>query len=191
MDYLTIFLVAIGLSFDSFAVSVSSGLIIKKIDILNAIKIALSLSLFQALLPVIGWYIGAEVVEYIKDYDHWIAFLLLLFIGGKMIYDSLKPGDEEKKFNPLHFLTLITLSVATSIDALAVGFSFGLIKINIWITVLIIGLVTFLFSMTGILFGKKTGQRFGKKMEILGGIILIGIGIKILVEHSLDHGYLS
>lgn len=189
MEYITILLVAIGLSFDSFAISVSSGLIIKKIDLFNAMKIAFSLAFFQALFPVIGWYIGTEVVEYIKDYDHWAAFLLLLLIGCKMIYDNLRSGSEDKKFNPLHFGTLIALSVATSIDALAVGFSFGLIDINIWLTALIIGFVTFAFSMLGIFLGKRTEGRFGKRMEILGGIILIGIGIKILIEHSIAHGY--
>ncbi|MDP4188182.1 MAG: manganese efflux pump MntP family protein [Bacteroidota bacterium] len=183
MGFLSIFLIAVGLCFDSFAVSVSSGIVLNKIKFSDASKIAGSLAFFQATMPVLGWFAGYQVKDYIASFDHWIAFFLLLFLGVKMIYESLKSKDEPINFNPLDFKVLITLSIATSIDALLVGVSFAFLRINIAESAVIIGAVTFIISMVGILFGKKTGNKFGKKMEILGGLILIGIGVKILIEH--------
>ncbi|HNY06572.1 MAG TPA: manganese efflux pump MntP family protein [Bacteroidales bacterium] len=180
-----IFILAIGLSFDSFAVSISSGLSLNKISFFNACKIAFSLSFFQALMPLIGWFIGSQVKNYMLAFDHWIAFGLLFLLGIKMIYESIEAwkNGEEKKFNPLNFYVLIGMSLATSIDALAVGLSFALLGVHIIIASFIIGAVTFIISMTGILVGKKTGGRFGKQMEIIGGLILMGIGLKILIQH--------
>ncbi len=182
MEILTIFLIAIGLCFDSFAVSVSTGLIIKDIKISQTLKVATFLGFFQALMPFLGWLVGKKLKEYIANFDHWIAFALLLIIGGKMIFESMK-NEEEKTFNPLKIIVLIGISIATSIDAFVVGITFGLLNISILLAVLIIGFVTFSVGILGIYIGRKTGNRFGNKMEIFGGIVLILIGIKILIEH--------
>jgi len=185
MIFITIILIAIGLCFDSFAVSVSSGIAIQKIKFFDATKIAFSLALFQGGMPILGWLIGEKLKDYLNIYDHWIAFILLSILGLKMIFESLKKEEEQKCFNPLNFWVLIGMSIATSIDALVVGFSIAFIDLPILISGFIIGAVTFIASMLGILFGKKTGNRFGKKMEILGGLILIGLGLKILLEHTI------
>lgn len=183
MDLLTIFLIAISLSFDSFAVSVTSGMVHQKISFFNATKIAFSLAVFQGLMPVLGWIIGSGIKEYVIKYDHWLAFGLLLILGLKMIWDSIRARNEKTSFNPLKIWVLISISIATSIDALVVGLSFGFIGTKIIEAVIIIGSVTFIISMLGIRFGKSAGIKLGKIMEILGGIILIAIGTKILIQH--------
>lgn len=182
MDYIIIFLVAVGLCFDTFAVSISSGIAKQEIVFKDALKIALTLAFFQSAMPLAGWSLGEQVKQYISEFDHWIAFGILVVLGIKMILESFK-NEDEKEFNPLNPWILISMAIATSLDALAVGISFSMISIPILISVLIIGFVTFIASMLGILFGKKTGKSFGKKIEIAGGIILIAIGTKILIEH--------
>jgi manganese efflux pump family protein len=184
MHILTIILIAIGLSFDTFAVSISSGVILPRITFREGIRIAVVLALFQALMPLIGWSAGKGIVSYAKDFDHWIAFILLTGLGAKMIYESFGK-DEEKRVNPLDLKVRISMAIATSIDALIVGFSFAFLEYRILLSTFVIGSVTFIVSMLGLLFGKKVGARLGKQMEIIGGIILIGIGIKILIEHTL------
>lgn len=183
MDLISIFLIAIGLSFDSFAVSVSSGLILRKIVFRDAVKIAFSLAFFQGMMPLAGWLIGLSIKEYVRETDHWIAFGLLTLLGAKMIYESIGSKEKQSSFNPMKIWVLIGISLATSIDALVVGVTFGFIEVKIISSVLIIGSVTFIISMLGILAGKTTSSKLGKKMEILGGIILIGIGVKILISH--------
>ncbi|MDO9511316.1 MAG: manganese efflux pump MntP family protein [Bacteroidales bacterium] len=183
MGLFFIILLAIGLSFDTFAVSVSSGLVMKRITFFNATKIAFSLAVFQAGLPILGWFLGSEFKEYLAIYDHWIAFILLAILGLKMIYESITATETEMRFNPLNFWMLMGLSLATSIDALVVGFSFAFIEIHILLAAFIIGIITFIASMLGILLGKKTGSKFGKQMELVGGLILIALGTKILIEH--------
>jgi len=183
MELFTIILIAIGLSFDTFAVSVSSGLILKKIDFLNATKIAITLAIFQAAMPLIGWLAGSEIKDYATGFDHWIAFGILGLLGGKMIYESFKNEPELRTFNPLDIRVMIGMAIATSIDALIVGFSFALLNYKIIISVGIIGVVTYIVAMLGMLFGKKIGARLGRRMEILGGVMLILIGLKILYEH--------
>jgi putative Mn2+ efflux pump MntP len=184
VEFVTIFLIAIGLCFDSFAVSVSSGLMMKHIKFSDAMKISFSLAFFQGLMPLIGWMAGHSISEYLSNYDHWIAFGLLFIIGVRMIWESRK-ADDKKTLNPLNIWYIIYMSIATSIDALIVGISFAFIKTDIYTSIIIIGSVTFVAAMLGIFFGKKAGLRFGKKMEVLGGIILIVIGLKILIEHLL------
>jgi len=183
MQLLTIFLIAIGLSFDTFAVSVSSGLILKKIDFFNASRIAVTLAVFQAAMPVIGWFAGSEIKNYARDFDHWIAFGILALLGGKMIYESFRTDPENRSFNPLDIKVMIAMAIATSIDALIVGFSFALLDFKILVSVGIIGVVTYIVAMLGMLFGKKIGARMGRRMEMLGGVMLILIGVKILFEH--------
>jgi manganese efflux pump family protein len=182
MHLIEILLIAIGLSFDTFAVSVSSGLCIKDINFRQAVRIAIVLAFFQAIMPLIGWAGGVQIESYVSEVDHWIAFGLLALLGLKMIIDCLS-DNRDNKLNPLMLRVLITMAIATSIDALIVGLSFAFIKTNIVSAILIIGFVTFIFSMTGMLAGKKVGGKLGTRMEILGGIILIAIGLKVLVSH--------
>jgi putative Mn2+ efflux pump MntP len=182
MTVFTLLVLALSLSFDSFAVSVSSGLMKKQIVFKQAIRIAFFLAFFQALMPVLGWLGGVTIRQYIEPIDHWVAFSILLIIGLKMVFESFK-SDENKTLDPLRLRTILSMAFATSIDALAVGISFALIKVNLIMAVAIIGSVTFIVSMLGILLGKKCSARFGKPLEALGGIMLIAIGVKIVLEH--------
>jgi len=186
MEILTVLFLAIGLSFDSFAVSVCSGLNLPHIRFFQATKIAIFLAIFQAFMPLIGWLVGNSIKSLIEPVDHWIAFGLLSLIGGKMIIESFISTEEREIKNPLHIRVILLLSLATSIDALAVGFSFATLLEKILLAVFIIGAVTFLASMLGILLGKKTGPKINKYAEILGGLILIIIGSKILIQHLLQ-----
>ena len=183
MGVITLFIIAIGLSFDSFAVSVSSGIIRNRIIFIDASKIALSLAVFQGSMPLIGWLLGRTISKSITTFDHWIAFGLLGLLGLRMIISGLRGNKEDKIVDPLKPLVLLSLSLATSIDALVVGVSFAFLEVRMVLAVLIIGSVTFIASMVGILSGKKIGNRLGGRMEVLGGIILLFIGVKILVEH--------
>ena len=185
MHLAEILFVAAGLAADSFAVSVSSGAIINKMRFRHAMRIALFFSFFQALFPWIGWSIGSIANDAFCAVDHWIAFVMLCFIGGKMIYESRSLNKEEKSSDPLNLYVLISLSIATSIDALAVGFTFSFLDIAIIGPVLIIGGVTFFFSLAGTYVGSTWGHVFEDKVELIGGLILIGIGFKILLEHTL------
>jgi putative Mn2+ efflux pump MntP len=182
MDLITIIFIAIGLSMDSFAVSVSNGLSIKNLRFNNALIIAMLLSIFQGLMPVIGWSFGIGVEKYIKEIDHWVAFILLGIIGAKMLYEGVT-NNKERQIVVLNLPTIIIQSIATSIDALIIGISFALLGWSIILPAIIIGITTFLFSMTGMRIGKEIGPKFGKSAAIIGGITLIGIGTKILIEH--------
>ncbi|MDD5766583.1 MAG: manganese efflux pump MntP family protein [Candidatus Marinimicrobia bacterium] len=183
MDFITIFLLAIGLSMDAFAVAISCGLTLKPPKMRNALRLSGSFGAFQALMPVIGWALGQTLAKYIQNVDHWIAFVLLVFIGGKMIYESLDKDSCENHIDPSNNKVLLTLSIATSIDALAVGVTFAFLQFNIIFPVLYIGITTFCITLLGVYIGKKIGGMLGKKVEIFGGLVLIGIGAKILIEH--------
>jgi len=183
MELVSIILLALGLSVDSFAASVCCGLTIKKIHFFQAFKIAFFLALFQGGMPVVGWFTGWELKDLIKDFDHWIAFTLLAGIGSKMIYESLTCKEKNSSFNPLKLIVLLGISVATSIDALVIGLSLALVDVVIWFPAIIIGGVTFVVSMLGMLLGKKIGSKMSRKFEIAGGIVLIAIGLRILIEH--------
>jgi putative Mn2+ efflux pump MntP len=178
----TVFL-AVGLAADAFAVSLSSGLTIRNMKINKALKIAMFFGGFQALMPLIGWIAGLSFRGWISSFDHWVAFALLSFIGGRMIYESTQEEDSEKKFNPLDSYTLLTLAVATSLDALAVGIGFSVLKTSILAAVTVIGLITFFLSFIGVFLGHKFGDVFQNKIEMFGGFVLIVIGCKILFEH--------
>jgi manganese efflux pump family protein len=183
MEFLTVLLIAISLSFDTFAVSVSSGLVLRQIDFWKATRIALTLAVFQALMPLIGWIAGTGIKDMAENFDHWIAFGILTLLGGKMIWESFKSDPEERSFNPLDPKVMVGMAIATSIDALVVGFSFALLNYHILFSIGLIGLVTYVVAMLGMLFGKKVGARNGRRMEILGGIMLFLIGLKILLQH--------
>lgn len=182
-DIITYLLIGIGLSFDSFAVSVTFGVVRNEIRFIQGVVVASSLALFQALFPLVGWFVGRTLHTWLESIDHWIAFSLLAFIGLRMITEGLSKRAVSNDFNPLHWKIILGVSVATSIDALAVGLSFGFLKTNMVIPVLIIGAITFLAAMTGMLFGKKIPGDKSHRTIVIGGIILIAIGIKILVEH--------
>ncbi len=186
MQTFQIIFIAIGLAADAFAVSVSSGAIIEKLRLRHAMRIALFFGFFQGLMPWIGWKVGNLASDLIRSVDHWLAFFILCFIGGKMIYESRKLEEEiEKTINPLNIYVLFTLAIATSIDALAVGLTFSFLSVSIVEPVIIIGIVTFIFSLAGTYIGEFFGHIFEDKIELAGGLILIGIGTKILIEHTL------
>ena len=183
MDLITITFIAFGLAMDAFAVSITSGITIKQLRIHNALKVAVFFGSFQAIMPIVGWLAGLSLRDFISGVDHWIAFGLLSLIGCKMIYESMKMESGDKAINPLNVYVLLMLSVATSIDALAVGVSFAFLKVSIVTPIIVIGIVTFGLSLLGVFVGDRFGRFFEKKIEIAGGLILIGIGIKIVVEH--------
>jgi putative Mn2+ efflux pump MntP len=176
-------LIAIGLSMDAFAVSIAKGITVDKNRRRSAIMLAVLFGGFQALMPAIGWLAGLGLKDVIMSIDHWIAFGLLGFIGVKMIFDSTK--DDEDRENNVTLVMALTLAVATSIDALMVGLSFAFLETSILVPVLIIGLVTFGLSLVGFEFGSRMGTLFGKRVQVVGGLILIFIGIQILAEHIL------
>ena len=170
---------------DTFAISIASGFTIKRLRVGHALRIALFFGAFQAIMPLIGWLVGLSLRDLISEFDHWIAFILLAVIGLKMIYESFKLQSDKKQFDPLQIDVLLMLSLATSIDALAVGVTFAFLKIAIISPVLIIGLITFGTSFVGVFIGERFGHIFESKLELIAGLILIAIGLKILLEHLL------
>lgn len=184
MSVLEICLVGLGLAADAFAVAMCKGVEMKKLVLKYAIVIALFFGIFQAAMPLIGWAVASTFEEYITAYDHWIAFGLLLLLGGKMIWDSFKKEEKEEQ-KPLNigFKTLLLMALATSIDALAVGVTFAFLQVNVWLAVALIGCITFVLSLIGVAIGVKLGDKFEKKAEFVGGLILVLIGVKILLEH--------
>ncbi|MDD4984620.1 MAG: manganese efflux pump MntP family protein [Dehalococcoidales bacterium] len=185
-NLLSIFLVAIGLSADCFAVALSGGISRKNHSWPRRLHVSFSFGLFQALMPVLGWLAGRTVVEFIADYDHWIAFALLAIVSGIMLWESFRPErSQDKEIDITKGLLLITLSVATSIDALAVGLSFAFLKVNIGVASLTIGAVAFLVTMIGFVVGKRASKMIGKRAKTLGGIILLAIAFRILLSHIL------
>ena len=185
MGFLELFLIAVGLSADAFSVSVCKGLNMRKLNLKHAYVIALFFGVFQAVMPLLGYLLGTGFSEYIERFDHWIAFVLLAFIGGKMAVEAFGEKDEEteEKTDTLSMGELTILAVATSIDALAVGITFAFLKVNILPSVLLIGVTTFALSLGGVMLGNRFGAKYKSKAEIAGGVILILIGLKILLEH--------
>ena len=179
-----IIVIALGLALDAFAVSLGAGAVGRIGNHRGAVRLAFHFGLFQFLMPILGWYFGYKIEPLVKNVDDWIAFILLFYIGVKMIWDSYKPVGEFRK-DPSKGKEMVLLSVATSIDALVVGFSLAILMISVWYPAFIIGVVTALLSITGIYLGKIIGSKIGKKMEIVGGLIIIGIGLKILISHLI------
>ncbi|MCX6253266.1 MAG: manganese efflux pump MntP family protein [Bacteroidia bacterium] len=185
MDYFTILAIALGLSFDTFAVSLSYGVIRNNILFRQAIRVATVLAVFQGGLTVAGYFLGSVISNALKTMDHWIALGLLAFLGIKMIVEGLKNNSFEGTKDFSSMIVLFTIALGTSIDAFAVGISFALLDVKIWESGILIGIVTFLASMIAIKIGKSAGERLGSKVEIIGGLILIAIGLKIFLEHVL------
>lgn len=181
MSLVEVFLIGVGVSMDAFAVSICKGLSLKKLTIKQSIIIALYFSIFQALMPLIGFFLGTAFESFITDIDHWLAFILLGLIGINMLREAF--SQQEEINDKLDFKTMLLLSVATSIDALAIGITFAFLQTNIWINILIIGITTLIISFIGVNMGHKFGAKHQKGAEILGGFILILMGIKILLEH--------
>jgi putative Mn2+ efflux pump MntP len=188
MSIASLLMIAVGLAMDAFAVSITSGITIKNCGLRHALLIAFFFGGFQALMPAVGWLAGLTLKSSIMAFDHWVAFALLSAIGGKMIYESTVLEKAERECTVLTFHVLLGLSVATSIDALAVGVTFAVLDVVIAGPIIVIGLVTFALSFLGVWLGKRMGRFFEEKIEIAGGLILIGIGMKILVEHVFFGG---
>jgi len=183
VDFATVIIVALGLAMDAFAVSIASGVIIRRNRLKKALLFGCMFGGFQMLMPVLGWAAGYGFRSFIAEIDHWIAFALLFIIGSKMIYEAAKFDRIKLSGTDMTVMVLLGLSMATSIDALAVGISFAFLEVNIFMPVLVIGIITFVLSFAGILIGSSYGARFEKKIEVLGGIVLIGMGFKILLDH--------
>jgi putative Mn2+ efflux pump MntP len=183
MDLISVVLIAFGLAIDAFTVSVTYGISITN-TLKNALKIALSFGIFQAVMPIVGWLAGLTVVNFVEKFSHWITFCILCCVGIKMIYESrksssfLEGGDKSCIDNYKLFL----LAIATSIDALAIGFAFAFLEITIAFPILIIGLITFILSVVGFSIGDKLTRLFGKRVEVIAGVVLIGVGIRILLK---------
>lgn len=182
MKILEIFLIGIGLAMDAFAVSICKGLSINKIDIKKICMVGAYFGIFQAIMPLLGYFFAKGFECFVVQIDHWIAFILLLFIGISMIKEAFSNKNEEKN-DDISFKTMIILALATSIDALAIGITFAFLKVNILISATVIGVTTFIISSIGVIIGSRFGDMFGNKAKFLGGIILISIGVKILLEH--------
>ena len=190
MDFLTLFLIAVGLSMDAFAVSICKGLSLGRAPLGKCTIVGLWFGGFQALMPIIGYFVGTSFRSAIENFDHWIAFGLLAIIGVNMIREALGKEEEEEgcaecEKRALSARSMFPLAVATSIDALAVGVSFAFLDVEIWSSVTCIGITTFVLSGVGMKLGSRFGARYKSKAELAGGIILIAIGLKILLEHTL------
>lgn len=185
MNFAELFLIAVGLSADAFSVSVCKGLNMRKLNLKHAYIISLFFGIFQAVMPLLGYLLGTGFSKYIERFDHWTAFVLLAFIGGKMVIEAIreKNSGNNEKTDTLKISELTVLSIATSIDALAVGITFAFLKVNILPSVLLIGVTTFALSLGGVLLGNRFGAKYKNKAEIAGGTILVLIGLKILLEH--------
>ena len=185
-SFYSILIIALGLSADCFAVALSYSIAAGRFTIGEFFRFPLAFGIFQALMIVIGWLAGRTVIDFISSYDHWLAFGLLAFIGGRMLWEAFREEDGEKaKKNLNSWLTLLALSIATSIDSLAVGLSFAFLKTDILPAAVTVGLTAFVITVIAQLIGNKVGALVGKRAEIVGGLILIGIGVKILLEHLL------
>lgn len=183
MEFITITIIAFALATDAFAVAIASGTVYVQLKIKHALRIALFFGGFQAVMPLIGSSAALTVKSHIENFDHWLAFAILFAVGIKMIYESFKIKPRNESFNPSNIAVLLILSVATSIDALAVGVTLSLITTSVIAAAIIIGLITFLLSYVGVFIGSRFGHFFENKIEALGGIVLIIIGLKILVQH--------
>jgi len=183
MGFAELFLIAVGLSMDAFAVSVCKGLGMRRIDVRVALVLALLFGGFQGLMPVVGWFLGSQLLWLIEPVDHWIAFCLLGFIGAKMIWDALHEDDEVEEVTGVAWGEFLMLAVATSIDALAVGLSFAALSVDIVPAALLIFATTFVLSLVGVAVGNFFGARYQAPAQVVGGVVLIGIGVKTLLEH--------
>ncbi len=183
MDAITLTGLALALAMDAFAVALGTGAVLSRLTGRHLFRLGFHFGLFQALMPVIGWLAGLTIIQWVEAWDHWIAFSLLAIIGGRMIYEAFSDEENTDDRDPTKGLSLVLLSIATSIDALAVGFSLSVIGVSIWMPALVIGLVAGILTIVGMLLGGRIGDRWGSRVEIFGGLVLIALGVKILIEH--------
>ena len=186
MGFISLFIVALGLAVDSFAVSVCTGVVTPALRVRKALRVGIVLGLIQGLAPVIGGLFGLSIKNLIHSIDHWAAFVLLTLVGSKMIWDGARKKTSLARGNMLRMRTLITIGIATSIDAVVVGIGFGLVGVNLLQAGLIVGFVTFLIATLGVLLGARFSQLTRYRLEIVAGLVLIGIGVRILVEHLVN-----
>ncbi len=183
-DVYTLILLSVGLAMDAFSVALVTGFGLGKVRLEDSLKVSGLFGLAHVVMPVIGWFLGSTVIDVIQRWDHWIAFVLLGFVGGKMLKEGL--DDEVESINAsdlLSFVSLLMFTVAVSIDALAVGLSFSVQGLSIWVPSLYMGVGTLLFTFLGLSIGNRTGQRFGKRAQVFGGVVLILIGVRIVLTH--------
>ncbi len=185
MHLFEVFLIALSMAMDAFAVCLGAGAQEQTSGPRPTFRLAFHFGLFQFLMPVLGWFAGVTIERTIAIYDHWIAFGLLVFVGGRMVFSGFNPDGDAQKNDPSRGWTLVLLSIAVSIDALAVGLSLGIIGVTIWVPAAVIGIVTGLVSWLGLRLGNKLGEKFGKRMEVAGGIILVLLGVRVLLAHLL------
>lgn len=185
MSFLEVLLIALGLAMDAFAVSLAAGTTRHINGPRPVFRLSFHFGLFQALMPVLGWLLGSSVQRWIAPFDHWVAFVLLAFVGGRMIRSGLDSNGEGMTADPSRGATLVMLSVATSIDALAIGLSLAVLGLDIVYPAIVIGVVAATMSLLGIFLGGRLGKAFGKRMEVLGGLILIAIGARVVISHLL------
>ena len=183
MEFFTVVLIAIGLAMDCFAVSLSVGATPHSNSLRARVRLAYHFGFFQGMMTVLGWLAGSTVAHFIAQVDHWVALALLAYVGVSMIRSGLAKGSDAYLRDPSRGRTMVMLSVATSLDAMAIGLSIAMLKVEVWYPSVVIGLVTFALSITGLLLGNRLGARFGKRMEVFGGAILIVIGLRILLTH--------
>jgi putative Mn2+ efflux pump MntP len=183
MDWLSLLLIAPSLGMDAFAVALGVGACLSSDSGRPIFRLSFHFGLFQFLMPLIGWFIGDAVQQFFAAYDHWIAFALLAWVGGRMVRESFSHADECAGIDPTRGMNLIVLSIATSIDALAVGLSLAMLRVDLWIPSIIIGIVAAGMTLTGILLGRRLQASWGKRAELIGGLVLIAIGIRVVVEH--------
>ena len=183
MDFVSILLIALGLAMDAFAVALGVGTTRKDIWFRPGYRLSFHFGLFQFMMPILGWLGGATIARFIAGWDHWIAFVLLAYVGGKMVKESFGDGEAHNGSDPTRRWTLVMLALASSIDALAVGLSLAMIKVDILYPSLVIGSVAALMTALGLALGKRLGVQFGKRMELVGGLILIGIGLRVILSH--------
>ncbi|MDD2365515.1 MAG: manganese efflux pump MntP family protein [Desulfuromonadaceae bacterium] len=185
MDWMSIFGIALALAMDAFAVALASGVVLNPLTRRHLFRLGFHFGLFQALMPVIGWLVGIVLQNWISAYDHWIAFILLTVVGGRMILEAFEDKKDEAISDPTRGLTMVMLSVATSIDALAVGLSLAILNVSVWMPAAVIGLVAGALTVFGMILGRRLGDSWGKRVEVCGGAVLCFIGLKILLEHTV------
>ena len=185
MDWLTIFGVALALAMDAFAVALAAGAVLNPLTGRHLFRLGFHFGLFQALMPIAGWLVGMTVQKWISAYGHWIAFVLLTVVGGRMVLEAFDEKEDKAVSDPTRGLTMVMLSVATSIDALAVGLSLALLGVSVWTPAAVIGVVAGVLTVTGMLLGRRLGDNWGKRVEVCGGLVLCIIGLKILLENTL------
>ena len=185
MDWITIIGIALALAMDAFAVALATGAVVNPLTGRHLFRLGFHFGLFQALMPIAGWLVGMAVQKWIAAYDHWIAFGLLAVVGGRMIVEAFDEEKDKAASDPTRGLTMVMLSVATSIDALAVGLSLAMLDVSVWLPAAVIGVVAGVLTVCGMLLGRRLGDNWGRRVEICGGLVLCVIGVKILLEHTL------